>query len=546
MIWAEATTMGDVLLRTAERQPSKEALVFGADRFSYAEVRERALAAARSLAGLGVRRGDRVGLLMPNCPDFVFAFFGIQLLGAVAVPINTRFRARELGYVIENAGLVALLTSDIVDEAVDFVQRLGEALPGLAGQSDPAALALPEAPRLRSLVLLGERDPDAFLSRVQFDALGAAVSEQSVLDGRLGVRVRDIGLMLFTSGTTAAPKGCLLTHEAVVRIWCATARLFRIGEADRIWDALPMFHMSCIGPLIFTFELGATLVSMTHFEPGAALQVIERERASWLYTVFPPIAMALVKHPAFADTDRSAIRGLMNVAPPDTLSLIQDAFAPARQMGGHFGMTECAGAITCNVWDATRHQQVATCGAPVPGVEVRVVDPETGAVLGADTRGELQIRGIGLFEGYHGDPEATAASFTDDGWLRSGDAGQIDADGMVIYLGRIKDMMKVGGENVAPAEIESHLSTHPAVKLVQVVAVPDPRLDEVPAAFIELAPGGELTEAEAIAYCEGQIASFKVPRHVRFVTEWPMSATKIQKFRLRDALVAELESPARR
>jgi fatty-acyl-CoA synthase len=519
--------------------------VFGAERFSYAEVRERGLAAARSLAGLGVRRGDRVGLLMPNCPDFVFAFFGIHLLGAVAVPINTRFRARELGYVIENAGLVALLTSDIVDEAVDFVQRLGEALPGLAGQSDPAALALPEAPRLRSLVLLGRREPDAFLSRARFDALGDTVSEQEILDGRLRIRVRDIALMLFTSGTTAAPKGCLLSHEAVVRIWCATARLFRIGEADRIWDALPMFHMSCIGPLIFTFELGATLISMTHFEPGEALRVIERERASWLYTVFPPIAMALVKHPAFADTDRSAVRGLMNVAPPDTLSLIQDAFAPARQMGGHFGMTECAGAITCNVWDATRHQQVATCGAPVPGVEVRVVDPETGAPAGTDVRGELQIRGIGLFEGYHGDPEATAASFTDDGWLRSGDAGQIDADGMVIYLGRIKDMMKVGGENVAPAEIESHLSTHPAIKLVQVVAVPDARLDEVPAAFVELSPGGELTEADVIAYCEGQIASFKVPRHVRFVSEWPMSATKIQKFRLRDELVAELESLAR-
>jgi acyl-CoA synthetase (AMP-forming)/AMP-acid ligase II len=496
------------------------------------------------LAGLGVGRGDRVGLLMPNCPDFVFAFFGTQLLGAIAVPLNTRFRARELRYVIEHAGLVTLLTSDIVDEAVDFVERLGEALPGLAAQPDPAALALPEAPRLRSLVLLGAREPDGCLSRARFDALGADVSTEAILAARLGVRVRDVALMLFTSGTTAAPKGCLLAHEAVVRVWCATARLFRIGEADRIWDALPMFHMSCIGPLIFTFELGATLISMTHFEPGEALAVIERERATWLYTVFPPIAMALVKHPAFAQTDRSALRGLMNVAPPDTLSLIQDAFAPARQMGGHFGMTECAGAITCNVWDATRHQQVATCGAPVPGVEVRVVDPETGARQGADLRGELQIRGIGLFDGYHGDPEATAASFTDDGWLRSGDAGEIDADGMVIYHGRIKDMIKVGGENVAPAEIESHLSTHPAIKLVQVVGVPDDRLDEVPAAFVELVPGHELTEAEVIGYCEGQIASFKVPRHVRFVTEWPMSATKMQKFRLREALVAEMKRVA--
>ena len=408
----------------------------------------------------------------------------------MAVPINTRFRARELGYVIENAGLVALLTSDIVDEAVDFVQRLGEALPGLDGQSDPAALALPEAPRLRSLVLLGAREPDAFLSRARFDALGDAVSEQSVLDGRLRVRVRDIGLMLFTSGTTAAPKGCLLTHEAVVRIWCATARLFRIGEADRIWDALPMFHMSCLGPLIFTFELGATLISMTHFEPAAALAA-DRARARELAVHGVP-------------ADRHGARQAPGVRGHGPLGRPR---ADERRPAGH--AVAHPGRVRARAPDGRplRHDRVrgrdhlqrvgrhappagrSPCGAPLPGVEVRVVDPETGAVLGPDARGELQIRGIGLFEGYHGDPEATAASFTDDGWLRSGDAGQIDADGMVIYLGRIKDMMKVGGENVAPAEIESHLSTHPAIKLVQVVAVPDLRLDEVPAAFIELVPG---------------------------------------------------------
>jgi acyl-CoA synthetase (AMP-forming)/AMP-acid ligase II len=318
-----------------------------------------------------------------------------------------------------------------------------------------------------------------------------------------------------------------------------------INEDDRVWDALPMFHMSCLGPMIFTFEMGGTLISMTHFEPGAALEMIERERATWLYSVFPPIAMGLIKHPAFDAIDRSAIRGLLNVAPAETLALLQEAFAPAVQVGGHFGMTECAGAITCNRWDATPAQRVETCGAPMPGIEVRVVDPETGAVVPAGVRGELQIRGYGLFEGYHEDPEATAASFTPDGWLRSGDAGRIDDDGMVIYLGRIKDMMKVGGENVAPAEIEAHLSTHPDVKLVQVVGVPDQRLDEVPAAFVELVEGRDLSADEVIRYCEGQIASFKVPRHVRFVTEWPMSATKIQRFRLRDMLIAELQGTAR-
>jgi acyl-CoA synthetase (AMP-forming)/AMP-acid ligase II len=298
--------------------------------------------------------------------------------------------------------------------------------------------------------------------------------------------------------------------------------------------------------MIFCFDLGATLISMLHFEPGAALAQIEKERATWLYTVFPPIAMALIRHPDMAERDLSAVRGLLNVAPPDTLRLMQDAFRPAVQVGGHFGMTECAGAITCNEWEASEEHQAETCGPGLPGVEVRVVDPETGAPLGPHQTGELQIRGYGVFEGYYRQPEQTAEMFDAEGWLRSGDQGRMDDDGRVTYLGRLKDMLKVGGENVAPSEIESHLSTHPAVKLVQVVGAPDERLDEVPAAFIELVPGRDLSAEDAVEFCRGQIASFKVPRHVRFVSseEWPMSATKIQKFRLQERIAKELKEAA--
>jgi acyl-CoA synthetase (AMP-forming)/AMP-acid ligase II len=303
-----------------------------------------------------------------------------------------------------------------------------------------------------------------------------------------------------------------------------------------------MFHMSCLGPMIFSFDLGATLVSMVHFDPGEALAQMEAERATWLYSVFPPIAMGLVKHPEFGSRDLSAVRGLLNVAPPDTLRLIQDAFAPAVQVGGHFGMTECAGAITCNEWDASLEDRVATCGAGLPGIDVRVVDPVSEEPLAPGERGELQIRGYGQFEGYYKDPEKTEMTLAPGGWVRSGDQGTMDERGLVTYLGRLKDMLKVGGENVAPSEIESHLSTHPGIKLVQVVGAPDERLEEVPAAFVELVPGAELTEDEVIEYCRGQIASFKVPRHVRFLSaeEWPMSATKMQKFRLKERIAAEL------
>lgn len=541
--WAQATTIGDILLRAAEHRPDREAIVFPHSRFTYREVAERAIQTARSLVAIDVGAGDHVGLLMPNSPEFVFGFFAAQLLGAVAVPINTRFRAHELSYVIAYADIEVLLTSDIVDEQVDFVERLSEALPGLPTSPDPARLALADARTLRCVVLLGDKAPPGLLGRAQFDALAHEVDEAEIERRRGSVRVRDIALILFTSGTTAYPKGALITHEAAFRVWVSAASRLGITADERIWDPLPMFHMGCLGPMIFAFNLGATLLSTLHFEPGAALEMIERERVTWVESVFPPIVMGLIRHPDFPQRDLSRVRGLLNVAPPDTLRMIQAAFPNAVQIGGPFGMTEAAGVITCNRWDATPDEQAETAGAPVLGTEVRVIDPETGEELGTDTPGELQIRGPGLFDGYYKDPENTSSAMTRDGWLRSGDLGRINSNGLVTYLGRLKEMLKVGGENVAPAEIESYLSTHPAIKLVQVIGVPDERLDEVPAVFVELAPGQELTADEVIAHCEGAIASFKVPRYVRFVTEWPMSATKIQKFRLRQQLLAELGLP---
>jgi acyl-CoA synthetase (AMP-forming)/AMP-acid ligase II len=301
--------------------------------------------------------------------------------------------------------------------------------------------------------------------------------------------------------------------------------------------------MSCLGPLIFVTAMGGTLITTTHFTPAAALEQIEREEATWLYSVFPPITMALLTDPGFGARDLSRVRGLLNVAPPDTMRLIQDGFAGAINVGGHFGMTEMSGAITCNEWDATPDVQAESHGAPLPETEVRAVDPETGAERPPGVPGELLVRGRGLFRGYHRDPELTATVLA-GGWLHSGDLGVIDEQGRVTYLARLKDMLKVGGENVSPAEIESHLSTHPAVKLVQVVGAPDERLGEVVVAFVELAPGREATAEELVEHCRGRIASFKVPRHVRFVDEWPMSATKIQKFRLREQIAAELASVA--
>jgi acyl-CoA synthetase (AMP-forming)/AMP-acid ligase II len=538
-----ATTMpiGTLALRAAEKWPDLEAIVFPDERHTFAAVAARALAAARSLSALGIGRGDHVGLLLPNCPDFVFAFMGAQLLGAVIVPINTRYRSGELAHVIDFADVKVLLTTDVDQEHVDYVARLNETFPDLAASADPRELDLAGASGLTTIVLLGDGDVPGFLSRREFESPAGGLEPEEIRAGSRDVAVDDIALILFTSGTTALPKGCMLSHDAVVGCWLSVGERLGIEHDDRVFNPLPCFHMAGTGPMLLAFERGATILNMGHFEAPAALDMIERDGATWLYTIFPPITMALVKDPTFAGRDLGAVRAVMDVAPPETLAVISRAFAPIPHLQGPFGMTEAGGAITCSRLDATAEEQISTTGRPVSRMEVKVVDPESGADLPTGAEGELIVRGGGLFAGYYKDPESTAAVVDEDGWLHSGDLGSIDADGMVTYVGRLKEMLKVGGENVAPTEVESHISGHAEVKLVQVVGVPDERLDEVPAAFVELIPGATVSEEDVIAWCRGAIASFKVPRHVRFVTEWPMSATKVQKNVLREGIVAELE-----
>ncbi|TDI61790.1 MAG: AMP-dependent synthetase, partial [Alphaproteobacteria bacterium] len=257
---------------------------------------------------------------------------------------------------------------------------------------------------------------------------------------------------------------------------------------------------------------------------------------------FPTITNELITHPDFAKTDLSKLRRINNVAPVDVLRKFQNAFPQAVQTGA-FGLTEVGGVIAYNHPDESLETRLHTCGKPFPGIEVRIVDPDTFEDVPANVKGEIICRGYSVFEGYYKSPEKNAEAFK-DGWFRTGDLGLLDAEGYIQFHGRIKDMLKVGGENVAAIEIESYLAKHPSVKLAQVIGVPDDRLLEVAAAYIELNPGAKATEQDIINFCKGQIASFKIPRYVRFVTEWPMSSTKVQKFKLKEDFAAEQETAA--
>ena len=537
----QATTLGDLLLIAADRYPDTAAVVLPDRRLSYAELAERAVHRARALRALGIGPGDHVGLLLPTSMDFVETMFGIAMLGAVTVPINARYMPPELAYVVDNADLVAVLTTDEFDDAVNFVERLHSALPELKSAEDPKALALESAPRLRNVVVFGDTEADGMLTGAQFDALAADTPEDDVHLKRLQTRLGSTCLILYTSGTTANPKGCMISHEAMVRNSMALADRYALTADDSFWSPLPMFHIAAILPLAASAARGSTYVTTPHFRAGEALKMLEAENVTCTYPCFWTIMGDLINHDDFETADLSKIR-LMNAnfaVQPAVVGETMEKAMPDTVYVGTFGMTETAGTVTTSALDATREQRFTRLGTPLAGLEIRAVG-EDGRDVVTGERGEALIRGYSLFDRYYKAPGKTAEALDEGGWFHSGDMISIDEDGQVMFHGRIKDMLKVGGENVAAVEIESHLQKHEAVKLAQVVGIPDPRLQEIPAAFVELNEGCEVSEEELIAFCKGKIAGFKVPRHVRTVTEWPQSSTKIQKFKLQEQIMAEL------
>jgi fatty-acyl-CoA synthase len=536
-------TLGAVLASGAESHGGADALVFPGSRLSHAELHERAQAWAKALVAAGVAPGDHVGILLATRPEFVEILFGIALAGAVAVPVNARYQAGELAYLVKDADLRLLVTTGRVADSLDFSERMRAALPALAASADPDALALPEAPLLRRIVCIDAPVPSGLVDAGLFLAKGGSVPDSEVARRAEAVDPQSIALILYTSGTTSNPKGCLIRHRGIVGNSRNLARRYGIGAGDRFWSPLPIFHIAGILPLVASLDAGGAYLTIPAFDAGEALAMLERERATHAYPCFVTIMQDLITDKRFEETDLSSVR-LMNsnfAVQPDW---IRDAMAKAMPgciQVGTYGLTEAAGTVCTSRPDDPYELRTTRLGVPLDEWEVRIVDLETGQEVATGERGEICIRGPNMLAGYHNAPEKTAETMDTQGFFHTGDIGSIDAHGHIMFHGRSKDMLKVGGENVAAAEIEAVLQTHPAVKLAQVVGVPHPRYVEVPAAFIELAEGSEASADELVGHCRGRLAAFKLPRHVRFVAIWPMSTSKIQKFRLRDALVAELE-----
>lgn len=516
----KARTIPDLIDEMARRHPDREALVGGDARYTYATLRAAIRAMARGLHALGVRRGDRVAILMGNRPDWLVVDLAVMLLGGVVVGVNTWATPRELRYVLEHAECPVLVTVPRYLKA-DYPAMLAEI------RAEPGAL-----PALRTVVLAGEARGHDGPTLDAVLRMGEGLGEAVIDAAQAGIAPGDLCHLLYTSGSTSRPKGVQLQHHAVIENMWRIGERQRQTEADRLWLAVSLFWaLGCVNAVFAVLTHGGCIVLQEHFDAGEALRLIEAERCTLFYGT-PNMGQALWEHPDRPGRDLSSLRSGATIGTPEQIQRVIDL--GARDVCNIYGLTETYG--NCCVTDA--HDPPAlrrtTVGPPLPGVELRIVDPETRQTLPRGRIGEILVRGY-VTIGYYNEPEINAASF-DDGWFLTGDLGLVDETGRLQFRGRLKEMVKTGGINVAPIEVEEWLMTHPAVDLACVVGVPDAVRDEVLGAVIVArdpdAPG---VDAEALqAHCRAGLAAYKVPRLFRFVRQRDLPLTTTGKLRKLD------------
>ena len=526
-------TLPDLLDEIAAREPGREFIVAAAERLSYGETRSRAREIARGLLAFGVRRGDKVALLMPNRPEWLLIDFAATLLGATLVPISTWSRARELAYTLDHSDASTLITVERFGS-----QHYAGMLAELGGPGSP------RLPKLRRLVVL-ERPhalagpPGASVTLDDLVRLGSEVGDGEVDAAQRAVTPEDVAYILYTSGTTSTPKGVQLAHGGLVENMWNIGERQHLTRADRMWMGISLFwSFGGANALLAVMTHGGALVLQESFDAAGALALIERERCTVYYGT-PNIALAITEHPDRPRHDLSSLRTGAAIGPPPAMQMVMDL--GAREICNVYGLTETYG--NCAVTDAhdSAERRLTTVGLPLPGMEIRIVDRQTRRPLPPGEVGEILVRGH-LTPGYYKDATVNAAAFDADGFLVTGDLGLVGDDGRLRFRGRIKEMVKSGGINVAPLEVEEVLLGHPAVEQAYAVGLPDPRREEILAAVIVLREGHD-TGAEALrAFCKAALAAYKVPQEFCLMRrdELPVTDTgKVQKVRLAAMLAAK-------
>jgi fatty-acyl-CoA synthase len=532
--FAQATAWS-LLERVATRHGQREAIVFGDERLSFAGVRDRARAFAAGFAALGLGRGDALAIWLPNRPLWFVAQYAAASLGVVVVALNPRYRVHELSYILGQSNAAALLLTDRLGP-VDYLDTLEALLPELA-DAVPGELASARFPTLRHVIVDAE-DVYPGCHRVS-DLMEAGTAAP------MAIVPDDTFTILYTSGTTSFPKGAMITHANCVPHGWNVGETLRLTAADRVLHALPAAGTwGGVNIPLTAWSHGACLVLMDLFDPLRALHLIERERCTVLNAV-DSMLIPLLDHPDLGRRDLSSLRtggvaatggGRHGLLEEVLERLVPLAFQP-------YGMTEVNAMSLLHDLDEPAAERLVPGVWPAPGLEARIAHPETDAPSGVDVEGELQFRGRLVTPGYYDKPEETKAAFTADGWFKSGDLGVQDPAGRVIFRGRLKETLRISHHMVAPGEIEAFLLAHPAVAQAFVVGVPDPKSNEAPVAYVIRKAGVRVTEDELRAWCHGKIASFKIPRGVRFVDDVPRTPSphgdKVQRVKLREMALKE-------
>ncbi|QEA39835.1 AMP-binding protein [Pistricoccus aurantiacus] len=537
-------TIGDCFDETVSRFPQRDALIslHQEVRLSWEALGREVNRAARALMAIGVDKGDRVGIWSPNCAEWAITQFATAKLGAILVNINPSYRSHELDYVLGQSGISTLILQGAFKSS-DYVDMLAELVPSLT--TDQGEVNSERLPALKRVICLdssrrlpGMTSWPALLERAD------EIEEEQLATLQATLQLDEPINIQYTSGTTGAPKGATLSHHNILNNGFFVARTLDLSEQDRMVIPVPLYH--CFGMVM------GNLGCMTHgaamiypgdgFDAEATLEAVANERATAVYGV-PTMFIAELEHPRFAEFDLSSLRtGIMagSICPIEVMRQVIDKMH-MQDVTICYGMTETSPVSFQTQTDAALEKRVTTVGTIHPHLEVKLVDPLSGAVVPRGESGELCTRGYSVMLGYWDNPEATAKAIDSARWMHTGDLAVMDEEGFVAIVGRIKDMIIRGGENIYPREIEDFLYTHPAISDVQVIGVPDEKYGEEIMAWIKLAPDTSLDEEGVKAFCKDQIAYYKIPRYVKFVDSFPMTVTgKIQKYKMREEATHEL------
>ncbi|NVD36391.1 AMP-binding protein [Marinobacter lutaoensis] len=538
-------TIGEMLDRTAEQFPDNEALVclHQGIRWTYREFVEKVNEAARAFMAIGVKRGDRVGIWSPNRYEWTVTQFATAKVGAILVNINPAYGVHELQYAMNLAGISVLVTADRFKTS-NYRAMLYELAPELK-RSAPGKLKAEAVPELRAVINVHEDRHDGMWTWQEFLSHAGAVSQAQLEQRQDELQFDDPINIQFTSGTTGNPKGATLTHHNILNNGYFVGESQRLSEKDRMVIPVPLYH--CFGMVMGNLGCithGATMIYPSEgFEPKKVLEAVHQEKATALYGV-PTMFIAELAEPEFESYDLSSLRtGIMagSICPAEVMKKVNSKMH-MKEVQIAYGMTETSPVSTQTSSNDPFEKQVTTVGRTQPHLETKIIDPATGNVVPRGEIGELCTRGYSVMLKYWNNEEKTREAIDEAGWMHTGDLATMDEDGYIQIVGRIKDMVIRGGENIYPKEIEEFLYTHPAIEEVQVTGIPDEKYGEELIAWVKLRPDAEPVTGEDLqAFCKGKIAHFKIPRNYKFVDSFPMTVTgKIQKFKMREISIEEM------